>query len=90
MKRFLLLSVLVSVLVSCSAKKQMESAISHGNYDQAITDVLRKLENNKDKKRKQDYIVMLEDAATRSPRAKPDHAVMLLVSPTPSASDGAL
>ena len=62
MKRFLLLSVLVSVLVSCSAKKQMESAISHGNYDQAITDALRKLENNKDKKRKQDYIVMLEDA----------------------------
>ena len=62
MKRFLLLSVLVSVLVSCSAKKQMESAISNGNYDQAISDALRKLENNKDKKRKQDYIVLLEDA----------------------------
>lgn len=62
MKRFLLLSVLVSVLVSCSAKKQMESAISNGNYDQAISKALRKLENNKDKKRKQDYIVMLEDA----------------------------
>ena len=62
MKRFLLLSVLVSVLVSCSAKKQMESAISHGNYDLAISEALRKLKNNKDKKRKQDYIVMLEDA----------------------------
>ncbi len=62
MKRFLLLSVLVSVLVSCSARKQMESAISNGNYDQAINDALRKLENNKDKKRKQDYVVMLEDA----------------------------
>ena len=62
MKRFLLLSVLVSVLVSCSAKKQMESAISNGNYDQAINEALRKLENNKDKKRKQDYIVLLEDA----------------------------
>jgi hypothetical protein len=62
MKRFLLLSVLVSVLVSCSAKKQMESAISNGNYDQAINEALRKLENKKDKKRKQDYIVLLEDA----------------------------
>ena len=62
MKRFLLLFVLVSVLVSCSAKKQIESAISNGNYDQAISEALRKLENNKDKKRKQDYIVMLEDA----------------------------
>lgn len=62
MKRFLLLSALVSVLVSCSAKKQMESAISHGNYDQAISEALKKLKNNKDKKRKQDYVVMLEDA----------------------------
>ncbi|MBU2927226.1 hypothetical protein KO515_03195 [Winogradskyella psychrotolerans] len=40
----------------------MESAISQGNYDQAISDALEKLENNKDKNRKQDYIVMLQDA----------------------------
>ncbi|WP_461586890.1 hypothetical protein [Winogradskyella sp.] len=62
MRQFLLLTVLVSVLLSCSAKKQMESAISNGNYDQAISEALRKLENNKDKKRKQAYIVMLKDA----------------------------
>ena len=62
MKRLLLLSVLVTVLISCSAKKQIESAISQGNYDQAISDALEKLENNKDKNRKQDYIVMLKDA----------------------------
>ncbi|MFD2917971.1 hypothetical protein [Psychroserpens luteus] len=62
MKKLLLLSVLISLLVSCSGRKQIEKAISHGNYDQAINDALQKLENNKDKKRKQDYIVMLEDA----------------------------
>ncbi|WP_230080287.1 hypothetical protein [Winogradskyella marina] len=62
MKRFLLLTVLVSVLVSCSAKKQIETAISHGNYDHAISEALEKLQNNKDKNRKQDYIVMLEEA----------------------------
>lgn len=62
MKRFLLCTVLVSVLVSCSAKKQIEEAISHGNYDQAISEALRKLENNKNKKRKQAYVVMLKDA----------------------------
>jgi hypothetical protein len=62
MKRILLLSVLVLVLVSCSAKKQIETAISHGNYDHAINEALRKLENNKNKKRKHDYVVMLEDA----------------------------
>ena len=62
MKRFLLCTVLVSVLVSCSAKKQIEEAISHGNYDQAISEALRKLENNKDKKRKQHYVIMLKEA----------------------------
>ncbi|WP_431135526.1 hypothetical protein [Psychroserpens mesophilus] len=62
MKQLLLTTVLLLVLTSCSGRKQIEKAISHGNYDQAINDALRKLENNKDKKRKQDYIVMLEDA----------------------------
>ncbi|MBR9913993.1 MAG: hypothetical protein GYB32_04055 [Algicola sp.] len=40
----------------------MEKAISYGNYDQAINDALQKLSNNKDKKRKQDYVIMLRDA----------------------------
>lgn len=62
MKRILLLSIVVSALVSCSTKKQIETAISRGNYDQAINEALRKLENNKDKTRKQDYVVMLQDA----------------------------
>lgn len=62
MKQILLLSVLFSVLVSCSAKKQIETAISRGNYDQAINEALRRLENKKDKTRKQDYVVMLQDA----------------------------
>ncbi|MFK7782753.1 hypothetical protein [Psychroserpens sp.] len=62
MKQLLLTTVLLLVLTSCSGRKHIESAISHGNYDQAINDALRKLDKNKDKKRKQDYIVMLEDA----------------------------
>jgi len=62
MKQLLLTTVLLLVLTSCSGRKQIEKAISHGNYDLAINDALRKLENNKDKKRKQDYIVMLEEA----------------------------
>lgn len=62
MKRLLLLSVLLSLLISCSGRKQIEKAISHGNYDHAINEALGKLENNKDKKRKQDYVVMLKEA----------------------------
>ncbi|MFT4806578.1 MAG: hypothetical protein ACI9YE_003814, partial [Psychroserpens sp.] len=62
MRQLLLTTVLFLVLTSCNGRKLVESAINQGNYDQAINDVLIKLENNKDNKRKQDYIVMLEDA----------------------------
>jgi len=62
MKKFLLFTVFVTLLASCSSKKQIEKALHSGNYDQAIEDALRKLENNKDKERKQDFVVMLEDA----------------------------
>lgn len=61
-KRLLFTAGLLLVLSSCSGRKHIESAISHGNYDQAITHALKKLKNNKDKKRKQDFIVMLEEA----------------------------
>lgn len=62
MKATLLFTVLVSLLLSCSSKKQIEKALHSGNYDLAIEDALRKLENNKDKLRKQDYVMMLEDS----------------------------
>ena len=62
MKRLLLLSVLLSLLLSCNGRKQVEKAINTGNYDLAINDALKKLNTNKDSKRKQDYILMLRDA----------------------------
>ncbi|RLJ69161.1 hypothetical protein CLV86_0556 [Lacinutrix venerupis] len=62
MKNFTLLTVLLLVLTSCVGRKQIEKQLHSGNYDQAISNALKKLENNKDKKRKQDYIVMLQDA----------------------------
>ena len=62
MKNFTLLAVLLLVLTSCVGRKQIEKQLNSGNYDQAISNALKKLENNKDKKRKQDYIVMLQDA----------------------------
>lgn len=62
MKKLLLLTVLLSVLISCSGRKQVEKAVNSGNYDQAIANALKKLETNKNKKRKQDYVLMLRDA----------------------------
>ena len=62
MKNFTMLAVLLLVLNSCVGRKQIEKQLNSGNYDLAISNALKKLENNKDKKRKQDYIVMLQDA----------------------------
>ena len=62
MKKLLLLTVLLSVLVSCGGRKQIEKQLHSGNYDVAITNALKKLENNKDKKRKEKFVVLLENA----------------------------
>lgn len=62
MKKALLLTVVLALLVSCNARKQVETAVNTGNYDQAITTALNKLRKNKDKKRKYDYVIMLQDA----------------------------
>ena len=62
MRQLLLLTVLFTLLVSCGGKRQIEKALYSGNYDHAISNALKKLETNKDKKRKQKFALMLEDA----------------------------
>lgn len=62
MKKSLLFTLILSLIFSCSTSKQIEKALSSGNYDQAIHDALGKLRTNKDKKGKTDIIVMLQDA----------------------------
>jgi hypothetical protein len=62
MKKILLFTILLSVLISCGGRKQIEKALYSGNYDPAITNALKKLKSNKDKKRKREFIVMLEEA----------------------------
>jgi len=62
MKKILLFTILLSVLISCGGRKQIEKALYSGNYDHAISNALKKLKSNKDKKRKREFIVMLEDA----------------------------
>ncbi|NER17525.1 hypothetical protein [Spongiivirga citrea] len=66
MKQLLLLFVTASLIVACSSVKQTEKAVATGNYDQAIETALRNLRTNKDKKRKQPYIVLLEDAFAKA------------------------
>ena len=54
MKKILLLTIFLSVIISCSGRKQVEKAVNSGNYDRAITNALSKLKTNKNKKRKQE------------------------------------
>ncbi|TSE09548.1 MULTISPECIES: hypothetical protein [Aquimarina] len=62
MKKLLLLVLTFVFAVSCSSVKKTEKALNTGNYDQAINIALNKLKTNKDKKGKQPYILMLEQA----------------------------
>ncbi|WOD43138.1 hypothetical protein [Hwangdonia lutea] len=62
MKRLLLFILTLSLLVACSAKKEVEKAVNTGNYDQAINTALKTLRTNKDSKRKHDVVLMLQDA----------------------------
>jgi hypothetical protein len=65
MKKILLLLSIFIFIASC-ATKQIQGSISSGNYDDAITNAVSNLQNNKDKKRKQDYIYLLEEAFAKA------------------------
>ncbi|HIC31861.1 MAG TPA: hypothetical protein EYO76_08070 [Flavobacteriaceae bacterium] len=62
MKNFTIITVLFLALSSCVGRKQIEKQFNSGNYDQAINNALKKLETNKNTKRKQDYVFLLRDA----------------------------
>ncbi|AOW19860.1 hypothetical protein [Urechidicola croceus] len=66
MKKLILFTLMIPFIISCAGKKQMENALYNGNYDKVITQALKKLDNNKDKKRKEDFILMLEEAYYKS------------------------
>ena len=66
MKKFLLSTLVLILVLSCSTSKKIEKAVSIGNYDQAIYDAIGKLRTNKDKRGKADFIVMLHEAYNKA------------------------
>lgn len=64
MKKITTLFLLV-VLVSCGVK-QTTNLLSSGEYDAAIANSVNSLRGNKDKKGKQDYIYLLEEAFAKA------------------------
>ncbi|TDE27276.1 MULTISPECIES: hypothetical protein [Flavobacterium] len=60
----LLLSMFV--LISSCGLKQTQNLLSSGNYDQAIDNAVSNLRTNKDKKGKQEYVYLLEEAFAKA------------------------
>ncbi|MBF4986063.1 hypothetical protein FNJ87_17615, partial [Nonlabens mediterrranea] len=50
----------------CSSVKKAETAINTGNFDQAIDIAISNLSSDKNAKRKQEYVVLLEDAFAKA------------------------
>ena len=61
-----LLLILFVILYACNTRKQVQKAVSYGNYDEAIATSIKKLSTNKNAKRKQDYVFTLYDAYTKA------------------------
>ncbi|MFH4968907.1 hypothetical protein V8G61_11945 [Gaetbulibacter sp. M240] len=66
MKKSLLTSFVILIILSCSTRRQMEKAVSVGNYDQAIESAIERLRVNKDKRSKSDIIVLLQDSYNKA------------------------
>jgi hypothetical protein len=65
MKKITTLFILFILISSCGVK-QTQNALSSGNYDQAIDNAISSLRSNKDKKGKQDYVYLLEEAFAKA------------------------
>ena len=65
MKKITLIITFFILLSSCGVK-QTQNNLSSGNYDAAIDIALSNLRSNKDKKGKQDYIYLLEEAFAKA------------------------
>lgn len=65
MKKITLLLSLFLLISSCRVK-QTQNLLSSGNYDLAIDNAVSNMQSNKDKKSKQDYVYLLEEAFAKA------------------------
>ncbi len=62
MKRALLLLIGILLAVSCSSVKRSQKALNQGDYNEAISIAVKKLQKDKTKKANREHILILEDA----------------------------
>ena len=66
MKKIILLTATLFLMISCSSIKNTQQAINNGNYGKAINIALDNLQKNKTKKGNQPYVLMLQDAFAKA------------------------
>lgn len=66
MKKITFILVSVLLLGACNSTKKVAKTIAKGDYDRAIDIAVKKLRKNKDVKRKQKTIVLLEEAFSKA------------------------
>ncbi|MDM9631923.1 hypothetical protein [Robiginitalea aurantiaca] len=62
MKRSIIIVMLLAFVYSCGGVKKTQQALNTGNYLQAINSSVMELAENKTRKNKQSYVVLLEEA----------------------------
>ena len=77
MKKQLLLSGILLLLVACGGVKKTQQAINTGNYLNAINSAVQRLAENKAKKSNQEYIILLEVAFRKNTEREMTHIAFL-------------
>lgn len=62
MKKIILLMTSFLFLIACGGVKKTQEALNTGNYDFVIQEAVNQLKKNKTNKRKQQYVILLEEA----------------------------
>ncbi|UCD61223.1 MAG: hypothetical protein JSV59_01200 [Flavobacteriaceae bacterium] len=62
MKKTILFTTIVVLLIACGGVKKTQEAINTGNYSAAINKAIKNLADNKTKKGNQPYVILLEEA----------------------------
>ncbi|WP_378187240.1 hypothetical protein ACE939_02690 [Aquimarina sp. W85] len=88
MKKFLLISFAIFLIQGCSSVKQNQKALNQGNYDTVINNSLKKLQANKNSKRKQPLILLLEQAFENAAKRDLDHIKFMVMQNNPANYEG--
>lgn len=66
MKKLVLITIFSLSLIACSGVKKTQEALNTGNYDLVIDNAINQLKKDKTKKRKQQFVLLLEAAYAKA------------------------